>query len=151
MNLMKGFKMNQDTINLLRECNAGIKMGESAIKQLLPHVSSDELRGSLEIGKNSHSVLGDETHAMLLSLGQDTKDPHPLVRAMSTMRICASMIMKESDSSIADIMTDGCNMGIKSISKYLNQYKNADSRAKSIAKRLISSEEYIQSKMRNFL
>ena len=151
MNLMKGFKMNQDTINLLRECNAGIKMGESAIKQLLPHVSSDELRGSLEIGKNSHSVLGDETHAMLLSLGQDTKDPHPLVRAMSTMRICASMIMKECDSSIADIMTDGCNMGIKSISKYLNQYKNADSRAKSIAKRLISSEEYIQSKMRNFL
>ena len=151
MNLMKGLNMQQDTINLLRECNAGIKMGESAIKQLLPHVSSDELRGSLEIGKNSHSVLGDETHAMLISLGENTKDPHPVVRAMSSMHICASMMMKESDSSIANIMTDGCDMGIKSISKYLNQYKNADDKAKSIAKRLISSEDYIRAKMRDFL
>ena len=151
MNLMKGFKMNQDTINLLRECNAGIKMGESAIKQLLPHVSSDELRGSLEIGKNSHSVLGDETHAMLLSLGQDTKDPHPLVRAMSTMRICASMIMKECDSSIADIMTDGCNMGVKSLSKYLNQYKNATEESKNIAREIITSEQKLNEVLRYHL
>ena len=140
-----------DTINLLRECNAGIKMGESAIKQLLPHAKSEELRHTLEVCKNTHATLGDETHAMLLSHGADTKDPHPVIRSMSSMKICAKMMTNESDKSIANLMTDGCDMGIKSLSRYLNKYKNADDDAKNIAKRLISSEEYLENKLRTFL
>ena len=143
--------MTTDTINLLRECNAGIKMGEDAIKQLLPHAKSEDLRHTLEVCKNTHATLGDETHALLISYGADTKDPHPIVRAMSSMKICGTMLMKESDKSIAHLMTDGCDMGIKSLSSYLNKYKNADSGAKNIAKRLIASEEYLESKMRDFL
>ena len=140
-----------DTINLLRECNAGIKMGESAIKQLLPHAKNEELRHTLEVCKNTHATLGDETHAMLLSHGADTKDPHPVIRSMSSMKICAKMMTNESDKSIANLMTDGCDMGIKSLSRYLNKYKNADDDAKNIAKRLISSEEYLENKLRAFL
>ena len=143
--------MNSDTTKLLRECNAGIKMGESAIKQVLPHAKSDELRHTLEVCKNTHATLGDETHALLLKGGADTKDAHPVARAMSSMKICAVMMMKESDKSIADLMTDGCDMGIKSLSGYLNQYKNADEEAKNIAKRLIASEEYLENKLRSFL
>ncbi len=143
--------MQTDTINLLRECNAGIKMGESAIKQVLPHARNDELKHTLEVCKNTHAALGDETHALLLSHGADTKDPHPVARAMSSMKICGTMMMKDSDTSIADLMTDGCDMGIKSLSRYLNKYKNADESAKNIAKRLIASEEYLESKMRSFL
>ena len=140
-----------DTVNLLRECNAGIKMGESAIDQLLPHAKSEDLRHILRVCKNTHATLGDETHALLLEGSANTKDPHPVVRAMSSMRICGSMLISESDQRIACLMTDGCDMGIKSLSKYLNKYKNADERAKNIAKRLIASEEYLETKLRNFL
>ena len=143
--------MNTDTINLLRECNAGIKMGESAIKQVLPHVKSDELRHTLQVCENTHASLGDETHALLLNHKADTKDPHPVIRAMSSMKICSTMLMKESDKSIASIMTDGCDMGIKSLSHYLNKYDKADESAKNIAKRLIASEEYLENKIRAFL
>ena len=143
--------MQTDTINLLRECNAGIKMGEDAIKQLLPHAKNEELRHTLEVCKNTHAALGDETHALLISHGADTKDPHPVARAMSSMKICGTMLMKNSDKNIAHLMTDGCDMGIKSLSAYLNKYKNADDKAKNIAKRLIASEEYLESKMRTFL
>ena len=48
-------------------------------------------------------------------------------------------------------MTDGCDMGIKSISKYLNRYKYADNDARTLAKRLIASEEYLEARMREFL
>jgi hypothetical protein len=140
-----------DTIKLLRECNAGIKMGEDAIKQVLPHARNDELKHTLQVCKNTHASLGDETHALLLSHGADTKDPHPVARRMSSMKICASLMAKGSDSQIANLMTDGCDMGIKSLTKYLNRYKNADDEAKNIAKRLIASEEYLESKMRPFL
>lgn len=140
-----------DTINLLRECNAGIKMGEDAIKQVLPHAKNNELRHTLEVCKNTHASLGDETHKLLLSLGADTKDVHPIARTMSGMKICTSLMMQETDRRIANLMTDGCNMGIKSLSKYMNKYKNADEEAKNIAKRLIASEEYLEGKLRAFL
>jgi hypothetical protein len=143
--------METDTIKLLRECNAGIKMGEDAIKQVLPHAHSDELKHTLQVCKNTHASLGDETHALLLRHSADTKDPHPIARTMSSMKICATMMTKESDTRIANLMTDGCDMGIKSLTKYLNRYKNADDEAKNIAKRLIASEEYLESKMRQFL
>ena len=143
--------METDTIKLLRECNAGIKMGEDAIKQVLPHARNDELKHTLQVCKNTHAALGDETHALLLQHNADTKDAHPMARAMSSMKIYATMMAKESDSRIADLMTDGCDMGIKSLTKYLNKYKNANDDAKNITKRLIASEEYLESKMRQFL
>ena len=143
--------MQTDTINLLRECNAGIKMGEDAIKQVLPHVKNEELRHTLEVCKNTHASLGDETHALLLEHHADAKEPHAMARMMSSMKICAMMMARESDRQIADVMTDGCDMGIKSLSKYLNKYKNADESAKKIAQRLIASEEYLENKMRGFL
>ena len=143
--------MNNDMVKLLRECNAGIKMGESAIEKVLPHAKDEELRRSLEICKSTHARLGDETHEMLLERGEDTKPPHPVAKAMSDMKICAKLMMKNADESIADVITDGCNMGIKSLHKYLNKYEAADEKAKSIARRLVASEEYLELKMRGFL
>lgn len=140
-----------DTIKLLRECNAGIKMGESAIKQVLPHAKNDDMKRALEMAKDTHASLGDETHSMLIKNNADTKDPHAIARAMSSMKIYAKMTMNESDRQIAHLMTDGCNMGIKSLSHYLNQYKYADDKAKSLAKRLIASEENLEERMRTYL
>ncbi len=48
--------------------------------------------------------------------------------------------MDESDETIADLMTDGCNIGIKSLDKYLNQYKATDEKTKNITKQLINIE-----------
>jgi hypothetical protein len=143
--------MNSDTMNLLTECQAGIRMGEAAIKQVLPHAKDKELRHALEVAKNTHATLGDEIHKMMLDGGKSPKDAHPVARAMSSMKICATMMMKESDKSIADLMTDGCDMGIKSLSGYLNQYKNATDEAKNMAKRLIASEEFLEGKLRSYL
>jgi hypothetical protein len=59
--------------------------------------------------------------------------------------------MHESDHTIADLMTDGCDMGVKSLSKYLNQYKAADEASKDIAKRLIALEESLGKEIRGYL
>jgi hypothetical protein len=142
--------MNNDTVKLLRECNAGIKMGENAIKKVLPHTASEELKHTLNVCKNTHAELGDKTHSLLLSLDADTKPPHPVARFMSDMKV-RMKVMEGGDDKIADVMTDGCDMGIKSLHRYLNQYKNADKEAKNIAERLIASEEYLEAKMRSFL
>ena len=142
--------MKNDTVKLLRECNAGIKMGENAIKKVLPRTTSNELMHTLEVCKNTHAELGDKTHGLLLSMNADTKPPHPVARFMSDMKV-RMKLMEGGDDKIADVMTDGCDMGIKSLHRYLNQYKNADKEAKNIAERLIASEEYLEAQMRDFL
>lgn len=143
--------MNKDTENLLKECNAGIKMGERAIKKVLPRVKNKGLKRALEVCQNTHANLGDRTHELLKRGGGDTKPPHAVASAMSDAKINMKMMMNPTDASVADVMTDGCNMGVKSLSRYLNQYKNADSRSKEIAKELIASEEYLCASMREFL
>ena len=82
--------IEQDTIKLLRECDAGVKMGIKSIEEVLEYVK-------------------------------------------------------------ADLMTDGCNMGVKSLSKYLNKYKAADERSKDIAKRLIHLEAQLAIDIREYL
>ena len=56
-----------------------------------------------------------------------------------------------SDATVADLMTDGCNMGVKSLNKYLNQYKAADEVSKDITKRLINLEEALTVDIRQYL
>ena len=61
------------------------------------------------------------------------------------------MGMDDSDKTIADLMTDGCNMGVKSLNQYLNKYKAADEVSKDITKRLINLEERLAIDIRSFL
>ena len=67
------------------------------------------------------------------------------------MKTNMKLVMNESDHTIADLMTDGCNMGVKSLNKYLNQYKAADEQSKDIAKRLINLEQQLTLDIRKFL
>ena len=143
--------MKNDTEKLLSECNAGIKMGTRSIERVLPHVKDDGLRAALEATKNTHSALGDATHAALLNKGYETKPPHAIASIMSDAKICVKLLAHESDKTVADLMTDGCNMGVKSLARYLNQYKGADTHAKSIARQLIHSEESLAKELRRFL
>ena len=140
-----------DTTRLLRECNAGIKMGESAIEKVLPKAKDGELRRVLAECKSTHAVLGDRTHSLLLKSSADPKDPHVMARMMSDAKICTALAMKNTDHTIASVITDGCNMGVKSLSKYLNRYKKASPEAKDIARKLIDSEENLSHSLRSFL
>jgi len=143
--------IEQDTIRLLRECDAGIKMGIESINEVLEYVQHDELRQCLADCKNKHSKLEDEIQVLLNKYHDEGKEPSPMAKGMSWMKTNVKLVMNESDETIADLMTDGCNMGVKSLSKYLNQYKAADEKSKDITKRLIKLEETLTEEMRSYL
>ena len=74
-----------------------------------------------------------------------------MAQGMSWMKTNVKLAMDESVATIADLITDGCNMGVKSLSRYLNQYQAADEETKDIAKKLIKQEEELSIHMRSFL
>lgn len=143
--------IEKDTIRLLRECDAGIKMGVSSIDEVLDYVSDKKLKECLTKCKEEHDKLMDEVQQLLGQYHDDGKDPNPMAKGMSWMKTNVMLIVNESDNTIADLMTDGCNMGVKSLNRYLNQYKAADEKSKDIAKRLINLEEKLTIDIRSFL
>ena len=143
--------IEQDTIKLLRECDAGVKMGVSSIEEVLEYVEDDEFEKYLTDCKREHEKLDAEIQELLDRYKDGGKDPNPIAKGMSWMKTNMMMGIKESDQTIADLITDGCNMGVKSLNKYLNQYKAADEVSKDITKRLINLEEKLAVDIRKFL
>jgi len=143
--------VEQDTIKLLRECDAGVKMGVSSISDVLEYVRSDELEKYLTDCKNEHEKLDEEIQKLLDKYHDAGKDPAPIAKSMSWMKTNVKLAMNESDNTISDLMTDGCNMGVKSLNMYLNKYKAADEQSKDITKRLINLEEKLAIDIRKFL
>jgi len=143
--------VEQDTIKLLRECDAGIKMGVSSIDDVLKYVDCDQFRRKLSDCKVEHDKLDTEVQSLLDRYKDDGKDPNPVAKGMSWMKTNVMLAVKESDHTIADLITDGCNMGVKSLNRYLNQYKAADEVSKDITKRLINLEEKLAVDIRSYL
>ena len=143
--------IEQDTIKLLRECDAGIKMGVASIDDVLPHVQSSQLKQILTECKRRHEGLKSELQQRLDRFGDEGKNPNPIAKSMSWMKTTMKLNMEDTDATIADLMTDGCNMGVKSLNRYLNQYEAADEVSKDIAKRLINLEEKLTIDIRKFL
>ena len=143
--------INSDTVKLLRECDAGIKMGTSSIKDVLDNVHCSDLRKILSQSLDEHENLGQKVGKKLALCCDEGKEPNPITKSMSWMKTNLMLGMNNSDNTIADLMTDGCNMGVKSLNKYLNKYKAADEESKDITKRLINLEERLCVDMRDYL
>ena len=143
--------IEQDTVRLLRECDAGVKMGIASLDDVMDKVQDQTLRDRLAGCRNRHEELDGEIQNQLDRCQDGGKEPNPLAKGMSWMKTNIKLGLDNSDQTIADLITDGCNMGVKSLRKYLNQYKAADERSKDTAKRLIDLEDQLARDMRAYL
>lgn len=142
---------NQDSIHLLKECDAGSKMAVSSINEVLDKTQSPDLRDLLLTSRAHHEKLGNEIHALLSKSDSEPKEPGTIAKGMAWMKTNLKMEFKESDATIADLITDGCNMGIKSLHKYMNQYPAASQTSKNICKKLSDIEEELCRDLRSYL
>ena len=141
----------RDTIELLKECNAGVKMGVDSINDMLPHIESSELEKILKSSSEEHSKIGSEVHILLNEYDEEGKEPNPMAKGMSWIKTNFKLTTNESDQTVADLVTDGCNMGIKSLHKYMNEYAAANERSRELTERLIDIEEDLRAKVVSFL
>lgn len=143
--------IEKDTVRLLRECDAGVNMGISSIDEVSDHIKNKEFKELLENCRTQHDKLNSEIQQLLDKYQDEGKEPNPIAKGMSWMKTNIKLGMDNSDNTVADLMTDGCNMGVKSLNKYLNKYKAADEVSKDITKRLINLEEKLTVDIRKFL
>lgn len=143
--------IEQDTVRLLRECDAGIKMGISSIDEVIDYTSDTNLKNKLVNSKDKHIQLKSEMQDLLHKYHDDGKDPTLMAKGMSWVKTNVKLTIDNSDAAIADLITDGCNMGVKNLEKYLNQYQMANEKSKNITKQLINLEKNLASDIKPYL
>ena len=143
--------MSNDTVKLLRECNAGCKSATNSMEQVLRYLDNEDLKMLIDEYNDKHIKLGDECHQMLNELDEEEKDPDKMAKTFSWISTEVKLMMDGNSQKIAELMIDGCNLGIKSLSKYINQYKNASNESVDLAKRLIKIEQEFMNELLKYL
>lgn len=138
--MVKRDDVSQDTVELLKECDAGCKMAIDSMEQISRYVSDDELQTIIQKYNDEHIKLKGDIHKMLYSIGEEDKEPNPIAKASSWIQSEVKMMINCDSKQAAHLLTDGCNMGVKSLCEYKNQYKAADDKSVKICEKLCDIE-----------
>lgn len=142
---------NNDSIYLLKECDAGTKMAVTSIDEVLDKVQSEDLKALLNKSKEHHEKLGNDIHSLLLEYHSEEKEPSTIAKSMSWLKTNMKLTMDNSDATIADLITDGCHMGVKSLHRYMNQYPAAEDKVKKLCDKLVEIEDQLCTDLRGYL
>lgn len=141
----------EETIFLLKEVNSGCKSATNSMEQVLEYVKDDNLKELIHRSNKEHVKIGDECHVMLNKYCEDEKDPNKISAAMAHMGTQIKLMAGADNSKIAGMLMDGCNMGIQSLSGYMNQYPCASNESMELAKRLVREEENFMMALEKYL
>ena len=140
-----------DDIELLKECDAGVKMGIQGISNIIDDAFGEDFKNMLEKYEGEHVNILNKIHKKLDEYGASTKEPNPMAEVGSKMTTAMKLMMNDSDEKIADLMMDGCNMGIKSVSRYMNEYAGSSKEVMDIANNVITLEQNFMNELRQYL
>lgn len=143
--------MTEQTLDLLDQVNTGCKMAINSMKQVKEYIVDDKLKNLINSYTDEHERLEKETGDQLARYGKSEDKPGLMASAMSWITTEAKLMIKDDARQIAKIIMDGCNMGIQSVSEYLNKNENASPESIHLAKRLIKTEEDLMGEMKQFM
>ncbi len=143
--------VSQDTIELLKECDAGCKMAIDSMEQISRYVTNDQLKTLITKYNGAHIKMEEDIHRMLNNIGAEGQNPSPIAKASSWLQSEIKLNMNSDSKQAASLLTDGCNMGIKSLCEYKNQYKAADEKSVSLCEKLCDTEAHMVEELQAFL
>lgn len=143
--------VSQDTIELLKKCNAGCKMAIDSMEQIAKYVNDDALKNLITKYNGEHIRTEEEIHRLLNKMEEEDQEPNPIAKASSWIQSEVKMMLKGDTHQAASLLTDGCNMGIKSLHEYKNSYKAADEKSVNLCEKICSLESRMVEDLQAFL
>lgn len=143
--------MQEDTVKLLRECNSGCKMAINSMNQVKEYIQEEKLLKTIDEYDEKHRKLEDKISILLEKSANEEKEPKKMAEVYSWVSTEMKLMFRDDSHEIAKIMMNGCNMGIQSLSRYINEYGNASAESMSVAKDLVKTEEAFMKALTQFL
>ena len=149
--MVKYDDVSQDTVELLKECDAGCKMAIDSMEQISKYVSDDKLKTIIQKYNGEHIRLEEDIHRLLNNIGEEGKEPTPIAKASSWLQSEVKMMMNCDAKQAAHLLTDGCNMGVKQLCEYKNAYKAADEKSVKLCEKLCDLENKMAYELQPYL
>lgn len=143
--------VSQDTVELLKECDAGCKMAIESMEQISKYVSDDQLKSVIQKYNGAHIRMQEDIHRMLNNIGSQGQDPNIFAKASSWLQSEVKMMIHCDTKQAAHLLTDGCNMGVKSLCEYKNEYKAADEKSVALCEKLCDIETKMTYDLQKYL
>ena len=140
-----------DTASLLREVCQGCKYAIESIEIARKYATDERVASVLRASGESHKKIQRAASQGLKKEGVK-EISHPAIGALMTKaQMNITLMLSSKPKSIAGVIIDGCNMGIKTVSKYKNRYPKASEECRGLADGLILAERELSSGMLKFL
>lgn len=143
------YSNKHDTKKLLRECDAGIKMGIASLEEMLSKAESPGLEKILSSSREEHEKLRVKAEMQLNRMKDPGKAPNPIAKGMAEIKTGLTM-KKGTDKDAARLITNGCVKGITSLGRYLDKYGYADINSKRLTGEIISAEQQLITELKQY-
>ena len=144
-------EMSTSTKDILGQISVGCHMAIDSTEQIMEHVTNDRFKELIGKYRDDHEKLKAEVEQRLRNHGIEIPTSGVMAKAFSWMSAETKLMFNDTDREAAKLLMDGCNMGIQSISEYINDNPDACETCKQYAKRLVSLEEDFMQELKPYL
>lgn len=135
---------------LYQEVYRGCKMGGDSIVNLLPKVTDEGLRSELTAQLERYEEFASRAREQLFDMDKTPKEENPLTKLSAKMGVAMNTMIDATSSHIAQMIIEGCSMGITELLKVIHAYGEKDE-AEKLAREVVSFEESCSENMKKYL
>lgn len=143
--------MEDQTKQLLKECSSGCKMAINNFNQIRDFITDGKLKTLIDRYDKKHKELEEEVGKILQENGEEEQEPGMMATVFSRVMADLKLMVHKDDTQVAKLVMDGCNMGIQTLSEFINKYEHASTKSVSLAKKIVKTEEELMQELKEFL
>ena len=140
-----------ETVQLLQDVVRNARTGLDAVSQLEKRAEGERMRAELRAEARRYEAMARDGAAALREAGGEPEPSGAMARAGMWMGIEMETLTDRSDAHIAEVVVQGANMGVIEMTKSLNSYGGADSRARDMANGFVNCQNQIIERQKGFL
>ena len=140
-----------ETSHLMRKVSSGCKYATESISVALDYAKGRHMRELLTRYNKRHEALKGEVIEALNKRGEGESSHPTMAATMTKLHMNISLSISAKDSRLAELMINGCHMGIKTLYKDKHRCRGASSEAQALADELIGIEEEMMGELYSYL
>ena len=138
-------------IELLQYVYKTADMGCDGIDSVTGHTQNAALENELQKQYSEYKKLRGEARTLLEGRNEFPKGVGAIAKASADVMAVSKMMVDHTDSKITEMSIQGNQMGINKTIKHLHDYNGQDTEVRSLAEKLLATEEANAEQLKRFL
>ena len=138
---MKGAIIMDQNLELLNDVYENAEMGRDTIKRLIKITEDDEFRKTMAYQFAEYQSVMDEARRIFISVGQSPRGIKGIAKSSVNASIAINTAIDKTSTHLAEMIMQGCTMGIIDMIKSIKHNPDASEEVRTLAEKLLATEE----------